>query len=526
MALTPGKLLRHTRNALQAQQSLWAGRPAADPVFAYQAIDSWLAALASRSLPPARGRIAITALRSLSWIEWAAYAAAVLRTLGWETTLLFRGSQIRRLYPEPRAINFWARVPDLPGVELIDLETEPRVNCADDGLRALAQRLAPTNVAYDLHLEECDISADPVAHGPRVAARADEIVAMGEALDGLLARRSFARLVCYSGLIAESPGLLHVARRRGVLTVCLEGWAWRPGHLIYNRDAPAMAYNVAGWMRSLGPWNAEKEREVNAYLKFLDGEKHDGEWLANFHRIQRDTLAQALPPDLRAFLEGAEPVFVLATNVIGDSSTLGCETIFAGQQPWIAQVVRWFAARPHLKLVIRAHPAERWIGGKCAIYLGEVSRKLAGGHPNIRVIGSEESMNTFALVPFARAGLAWLSSAGVDFVVRGIPAAVAARPKYTGLGIVEEPATQEEYFALIERWAGQVERPAVSQITQGKRYLHLVFKGFSFEATGRNFRATGMKLGAMPSQAEHDRFYRILCGDEPMPDVAEAMAGA
>ena len=343
---------------------------------------------------------------------------------------------------------------------------------------------------------------------------------MGEALDGLLAQRSFARLVCYSGLIAESPGLLHVARRRGLPTVCLEGWAWRPGHLIYNLNAPAMAYNIAGWMRSIGPWDETKEREVKSYFKFLDGEKHDGEWLGNFYRIQRDTLAQALPPELRAFLEGEAPVFVLAPNVIGDSSTLGCETIFAGQRPWITEVVRWFAARPHLKLVIRAHPAERWIGAKCAIYLGDEARKLAAGCANIRVIGSEESVNTFALVPFARAGLAWLSSAGVDFVVRGLPAAVAARPKYAGLGIVAEPASAAEYFALLERWGENAERPSETQMTAGKRYLHLVFKGFSFEATGRNFRATGMKLGAMPSQAEHDRFYRILVGDEPMPDVA------
>lgn len=520
LALTPKKILRHARNAVRAQGTLWTGRPAAEPVFAYQAIDGWLAALATRTLPPARGRLAITALRSESWIEWAAYAAAVLRTMGWESTLLFRGSQIRRIYPEPRAINFWARVPRLPGVELIDLEAEPRVATAGASLRALAQRMAPTNVAYDLHLEESDITADPAAHGPRVAAREEEIVALGEALAGVLARRSFARLACYSGLIAESPGLLHVARQRGLPTVCLEGWAWRPGHLIYNLDAPAMDYNVAGWMRSLGPWSAEKEREVNAYFKFLDGERQDGEWLGNFYRIQRDKLAQALPPDLREFLAGEAPVFVLAPNVIGDSSTLGCETIFAGQRPWIAEVVRWFAARPHVKLVVRAHPAERWIGGKCAVYLGDFTRGIAAGLANVRVIGSEESVNTFALVPFARAGLAWLSSAGVDFVVRGLPAAVAARPKYTGLGVVAEPASRADYFALLERWAGRAERPTETQIAAGKRYLHLVFKGFSFEATGRNFRATGMKLGAMPSQEQHDRFFRILCGDEPMPDRA------
>ena len=150
--------------------------------------------------------------------------------------------------------------------------------------------------------------------------------------------------------------------------------------------------------------------------------------------------------------------------------------------------------------------------------MAEIARRTAGSAGNIFVIGSEAKVNTFALIPFARAGLAWLSSAGVDFVVRGLPAMVAARPKYEGMGIVVEPASREEYFARLEDWARRQERPSLAAVTQGKRYLHVVFKGFSFEAGARNYRATGLRLGAMPNQEEHDRFYRIIVGDEPMPD--------
>jgi hypothetical protein len=106
----------------------------------------------------------------------------------------------------------------------------------------------------------------------------------------------------------------------------------------------------------------------------------------------------------------------------------------------------------------------------------------------------------------------------VDFVVRGLPAVVAAKPKYSGMGIVEEPGTREEYFNLLGRWAVQAERPAVDKIINGKRYLHMVFKGFSFEAGARNYCATGLRLCIMPNQSEHDRFYRIITGEEPMPD--------
>lgn len=501
-----------------AEVNLALGRKVRRAATPRQALEQWLGALGA--VPPARGRILITALRNHTWVEWAAYCACVIRRLGFEATLVYDAQQIERLYAGGTKSRFFTALVRIPGIELVDLRGGAAPPAAGQAKwRPAAEAWAPAALAYDRHIEEADVKADEPRFRSELKALAEHATLLGASLERALRGRVFCRAFCFSGLIGESKVLLDVLRAHRIETVCLEGWAWRPGHMIYNLNAPALEYNVPGWMRSLGPWDAAKEREVDAYLKFLDGEKYDAAWLENFYRIQRDALAQTLAPNLRAFLAGAVPVFVLAPNVIGDSSTLNRETIFGGQQLWLAAVIDWFAARPHLKLVVRAHPAERWIGGKCVIFLGDTARKLAAGRPNILVIDSAESVNTFALIPFARAGLVWLSSAGVDFVVRGLPAVVAARPKYTGLGIVTEPATREDYFAQIERWARRAERPDENQIRQGKRYLHMVFKGFSFEATARNYRATEMRLGAMPDQPNHDRFYRILVGDEPMPDV-------
>jgi hypothetical protein len=512
-----GKIARRAGCILRGELARLAGRPTREPGTARQALEGWLSALGP--LPEIRGRILITAGRNPTWIEWAAYAACVLRRLGFAPTLLHHGSEIRQLYPEPGYWNFWNGVRRIPGVELLDLEAETVTEAGRAAFDAVAREAAAYVVAYNHHVEEADVRDDNARFGADLADVANRLRVTGAALSQILARRRFDRFLCYSGLIGESPALLAAARRAGLDTVCLEGWAWRPGHMIYNFNAPALEYNIAGWLRRLGPWDAAKEREVNAYLKFLDGEKRaDGGWLDNFYRIQRDSVAAELPSSLRDFLVGEAPVFLLAPNVIGDSSMLRRETIFAGQQVWTREVVRWFAVRPRLKLVVRAHPAERWVGAKCAVHMGPVARAAAAGAPNVFVLDSEEKVNTFALIPFARAGLAWLSSAGVDFVVRGLPAMVAARPKYEGMGIVREPATREDYFAQLERWAEHTERPSAEAITQGKRYLHVVFKGFSFEAGARNYRATGLHLDRMPSQAEHDQFYRILAGDEPMPD--------
>jgi len=503
---------------VETELCILLGRSITHPATAAQALEQWLAALGE--LPPVRGRILITALRNPTWIEWAAYCACIARQSGYEATLVYDGELVRRFYPQGRfGRNFFRGLHRIPGIELVDLLAKGENLAPSPGLLAEAEEWAPVALAYDYHVEEHDIRTQKEKYHTAWSSFVSRASTLAAGLDHFLQGRSFHRALCYSGLISESKLLLGILRGHNIQTVCLEGWAWRPGHMIYNLNAPALEYNVLGWMRSLGDWDAKKEQEVNAYLRFLDGKVQDAAWLNNFYRIQRDELSASLSEPLRSFVAGDAPVFLLAPNVIGDSSTLRRETIFPSMQVWIEQVIRWFGERPQFKLVVRAHPAERWIGSKCAIYIGDVARRAAEGMPNVHVIDSAESVNTFSLIPFARAGLAWLSSAGVDFVVRGLPTVVAARPKYTGLGIVDEPASAEAYFELLEKWSVQATRPEPKQILQGKRYLHMVFKGFSFEAGGRDYRATGLKLGSMLNQPEHDRFYRILFGDEPMPDV-------
>ena len=513
------RLANRIRDYVDSELRLLSGAAVRRPATPRQALEQWLEEM--RDLPPVRGRVLITALRNQTWIEWSAYCACVIRKLGFEATLVYDGDLTRSLYSAPGSRGFFSQLCRIPGIELVDLNDKTKREGDDPWYRA-AEDWGPTALAYDLHLEEADVASNRERYAPQLEAYRTRTTRLASTLNSFLKERSFHRAFCYSGLIGESKVLLDVLRAHNVETVCVEGWAWRPGHMIYNLNAPALEYNVAGWLQSLGTWDTSKEREVDAYLEFLDADERDGEWLENFYRIQKDAVSASLPLELSKFLQGDEPVFLLAPNVIGDSSMLKRETIFRGQQAWTIEVMKWFAVRPHLKLVVRAHPAERWIGPKCAVFMADVARQAARGMNNVFVIDSSESVNTFSLIPFLRAGLAWLSSAGVDMVVRGVPVAVAANPKYSGLGIVEEPATQRDYFALIERWARNLERPNRHQITQGKRYLHMVFKGFSFEAGGRDYRAMGCRLAAMPNQEDHDRFYRILIGDDPMPDQLSA----
>lgn len=479
------------------------------------ALEQWKQALR----PPAqtKGRVLITALRNRTWIGVGVYTACVLRQLGYTTTLLYRQADIDRLFPvRHRRFGFWAGVAGIPDIELVEIDSIP-INEADLGrFEACARAAAPSALAYDLHLEEQDV----VRGDARMQQKLSEMIARmkrsGVATSVQLARHPYHRFILFSGLIADTPTMLQAGQLAGIHTVCLEGWGWRAGHILYNHNSPALEYDISGWLKKIGEWDQQKESAVNKYLGFLEGSYQGGsEWLDNLYAVQRAQVSAQLPPRVREFVSGEAKIFVAGTNVIGDSSMLRRETIFAGQQDWCVALIEHFKRRPDLKLIVRAHPGEVWFGSKLAIGMADVARRAAAGARNILVIEPREPLNTFSLVPFTHVGLVWHSNFGVDMVVRGVPAIAAAKPKYTGMGVVAEPSSPGEYFDLIDRWA--VQRPPITpaQVLNAKRYLYIVFKGFSYEAFGRDFLATSTRFGSPHNPEEHDTLYRALVEEAP-----------
>ena len=58
------------------------------------ALSQWLIEL--KEVPAPKGKVLITALRNYTWIEWAVYCSTVIRKMGFESTILFKGSEIKK----------------------------------------------------------------------------------------------------------------------------------------------------------------------------------------------------------------------------------------------------------------------------------------------------------------------------------------------------------------------------------------------------------------------------------------------
>jgi hypothetical protein len=496
---------RAVRGALQ-----WAGRrPITEPAFPRVALESWVAEL--RDVPPVRRRVMVTAFRNRTWIEWAVYAACQLRRIGVATTLLYSSADVRRLYPLKRVgerLGFWGGVERVPDVQLVDLDDWTPSAAEAAPYAPFAREHAPTVAAYDLHVEEREEGPLAGAYHKAVARAESMLAATAAATARVLRENPVERLVCYSGLVGRSPALCEAARSAGVTVLTVEGWSWRPGHMICNLDAPALEYNLEAWLRALGPWDAAREQGARHLQRFQDGEADDA-----MHRAQRSALSAPLPPAVGAFLERPGPRFLLAPNVVGDSSILRRPSPFRSQRDWLRQTIEHFRARPHWNLVVRAHPDEAFIRRKVAVRMGEVARELAQGAPNVLVIGGDEDVSSYALMPGLAGGLVWISSIGADLVARGVPTLAAARPKYHALGLVEEPATAEAYFEAVTRLAGPREQPEPERRARARSYLSLVFREFSFDAFSPSYRARDLFLTGPGSPADAGVFYRIVAGD-------------
>jgi hypothetical protein len=283
--------------------------------------------------------------------------------------------------------------------------------------------------------------------------------------------------------------------------------------MICNLNAPALEYNLGPWLEAVGGWDQKREEESARFFRFQEGALGGDEPPpGNLYSVQRAGKDAPLPDAIEAFRARTGPMFLLATNVVGDSSILRRQPIFRSQRDWVRQTVEFFRARPDWRLVIRAHPDEIKIRQKVVVRMGEVGRELARGAPNVLVIGAEEDVSSYALMPGLSGGLVWISSIGVDMVARGIPVVAAARPKYASLGLAIEPRSVKAYFDALTRFARSAPSPSDEQRARARQYLDLVFAQFSFDAFSPSYRARDLFLDG-PRDAEV--FYKIVAGDLP-----------
>jgi hypothetical protein len=279
-------------------------------------------------------------------------------------------------------------------------------------------------------------------------------------------------IIIPNGTIFEFGMIYQVASQLGIPTVTYEFGEQRD-RLWLAQDAEVMRQdtNELWWTYQDQPLTQEQLAQVR---KLFVARQRASLW-ENFARrwqgvpsMGGDQVRQALGLDSR-------PIVLLATNVIGDSLTLGRQVFSDSMTEWLERTVQYFAAHQDTQLVVRIHPGELITKGPS---VADVVRKALPSIPDhIHLVPADAKVNTYDIVEIADLGLVYTTTVGMEMAMSGMPVIVVGNTHYRGKGFTLDPTSWEDFFErLSSALSGQPStRLTQPQVEQAWNYAYRFF---------------------------------------------------
>jgi len=323
-------------------------------------------------------------------------------------------------------------------------------------------------------------------------------------------------VVVPNGMILEFGAAFQTARFLGIPVTTFEFGEQRERVWIDHNRSVMLQDTTALWeaVRAQPFTTAQEEK-----IRELFAARRGGQLWANFSRRWQNAPSTGGAQARAALqLDTRRPVFLLATNVLGDSLVLGREIFTPSLAAWVRETVRYFARHPEAQLVVRIHPGERLTNGPS---LAEAVHAAVPDLPeNIHVVPADSPVNTYDLIEIADAGLVFTTTVGLEMAMSGLPVVVAGRTHYRERGFTLDPATLEDYFRTLDALiaAPQRHRPDEATVRLAWKYAyhfffdyprpypwHHVYRGEDFQKwdvasalAQDDFRATFASLAGAP----------------------------
>jgi len=273
-----------------------------------------------------------------------------------------------------------------------------------------------------------------------------------------------------NGTITELGAVYRVARHLGICTVTYEFNDQREQVWIAQDDEVMRQRTDDLWAARGNRKLTEEQRKLIEELESARmGAKAFGKSVRKWQDVETvggEQLRKDLGLDDR-------PIFLLATNVLGDSLTLGRNTFAKSMAAWIAETVRFLAGKPEVQLVMRVHPGERLTHGRSMVDV--VNEELPSIPEHIHVIGPMEKVNTYDLMDIASLGLVYTTTTGMEMSMNGIPVIACGETHYAKRGFTLDPQDWGEYCDMLENAINKPRRLSQKQIETAWEYAYRFF---------------------------------------------------
>jgi hypothetical protein len=393
------------------------------------------------------------------WIEHASLLGMALSAMGHKVTIGFLPysdwqSEINRF--DLRRQNVYARkVLSLasPVMESVSfLESSVNYKPLPEDLARIVDLVTAYDTQYTLQVEE--VQPDMPVYKLR-RERNTEVVRT--AMQYFKSNRPDLVIVP-NGTIQELGVVYRLARFLKIPAVTYEFGDQRQRIWVAQNDE-VMRQNTDGlWKARQGDALTEGELER---LKSLFAARQSGAIWENFARRWQDSPAEGGQKARETLGLDQRPLVLLATNVLGDSLTLGRQVFSQTMAQWIARTVQYFAGRPEVQLVVRIHPGEVLTHGQSMV---EVVRQVLPRLPeHIHLIGPKDKMNTYDLMEAADLGLVYTTTVGLEMSMIGLPVVVSGLTHYRGRGFTHDPDSWVTYYKTLGQ---MLDNPAKYRLTR------------------------------------------------------------
>lgn len=188
------------------------------------------------------------------------------------------------------------------------------------------------------------------------------------------------------------------------------------------------------------------DAELKSVQELFEARRSASTW-KNFSRLWQSLPAEGVEKARQALSLDKRPVVLLATNVLGDSLTLGREIFSNSMEEWLVRTLQYFAGKTDVQLVIRVHPGEILTHGQSMV---DVTQHVLPSLPeNIHLIRPDEKINTYDLIAAADLGLVYTTTVGLEMALCGVPVVVAGSTHYRNRGFTHDPNSWVKYYKSI-----------------------------------------------------------------------------
>lgn len=280
-----------------------------------------------------------------------------------------------------------------------------------------------------------------------------------------------------NGLILEFGALFEVARYLDIDVVSYEFGEQRDKIWI-SRNSPVMHQDTAEIWRALKdqPFTDEERGQIET----LFASRQNASLWQEFSRQWQQVPAEGRQAVKEKVGLDGRPVVLLASNVIGDSLTLGRQVFSESMTLWIERTLEFFSDKPQVQFVLRIHPGERYTEGPSVEDI--LREKFPNPPAHFRIISADDPINTYDLIAAADLGLTYTTTVGMEMAMTGLTVISCGETHYRGKGFTLDPDSWEAYFDILEQVLAAPEKYQLTeaQRTQAWHYAYRFFFNYPF----------------------------------------------